>query len=100
VQPIEERDPGHVYHLFPIRAAARDLLQSHLAAAGIETLIHYPVPLSDQPALAAYQPARCPIAAAASRTLLSLPLHPRLSDANAAAVAREVGAFRKGSQPA
>jgi dTDP-4-amino-4,6-dideoxygalactose transaminase len=100
VQPIEERDPGHVYHLFPVRVAERDALQSHLAAAGVETLIHYPVPLTEQPAFAAYEPLHCPAAAEASRTLLSLPLYPRLADANAAAVAHEVGAFRKGSQPA
>jgi dTDP-3-amino-3,4,6-trideoxy-alpha-D-glucose transaminase len=100
VQPIEERDPGHVYHLFPVRVGERDLLQSHLAEAGIETLIHYPVPLHEQPAFATYEPARCPIAAEASRSLLSLPLYPRLADATASSVAREVGAFRKGSQPA
>lgn len=100
VQPIEERDPGHVYHLFPVRAGERDLLRSHLAAVGIETLIHYPVPLTEQPAFATYEPSRCAIATEASRTLLSLPLYPRLADANAAAVAHEIGAFRKGSQPA
>ena len=83
-----------------MRAGERDLLQSHLAAVGIETLIHYPVPLTEQPAFATYEPSRCAIATEASRTLLSLPLYPRLADANAAAVAHEIGAFRKGSQPA
>ena len=33
-----ERDPGHVYHLFPVRARQRAALQDHLRAAGIETL--------------------------------------------------------------
>ena len=37
-------------------------LQAHLAAAGIETLIHYPVPIPRQPALAAERPADCPVA--------------------------------------
>ncbi|MBE3096992.1 MAG: DegT/DnrJ/EryC1/StrS family aminotransferase, partial [Planctomycetes bacterium] len=45
-----ERDAGHVYHLFPVRAQERDRLQAHLSAAGIETLIHYPVPIPRQPA--------------------------------------------------
>ncbi len=47
---VPERDAGHVYHLFPVRSANRDALQHHLRAAGIETLIHYPVPLTAQPA--------------------------------------------------
>ena len=100
VLPIGERDPGHVYHLFPVRAAERDLLQSHLAAAGIETLVHYPVPLTEQPAFASYDLPACPVATEASRALLSLPLYPRLADADAETVAREVGVFLKGSQPA
>ncbi len=55
--PVPERDRGHVYHLFPVRSGRRDALQAHLRAAGIETLIHYPVPLPDQPAFAHASPA-------------------------------------------
>ena len=100
VSPIVERDPGHVYHLFPVRLRDRDRLSAHLAREGIGTLIHYPVPLSAQPAFAAYEPAECPIASAASAELLSLPLHPRLTDADVAHVARQVSAFVKGPLPA
>ena len=45
-----ERDAGHVYHLFPVLSGERDALQARLDAAGIETLIHYPVPIPRQPA--------------------------------------------------
>lgn len=100
VKTIEERDTGHVYHLFPVRVPDRDRLQAHLNAAGIETLIHYPIPLTEQPAFAAYPSSHCPVAAEASRTLLSLPLYPRLADADATHVAEEVGVFMKGTQPA
>jgi dTDP-4-amino-4,6-dideoxygalactose transaminase len=100
VQTIDERDAGHVYHLFPVRVSNRDGLRAHLAAAGIETLVHYPIPLTELPAFAGWQSLPCPVAAAASRTLLSLPLHPRLADADAMAVARAVGTFVKGSGPA
>ena len=96
VSPIVERDPGHVYHLFPVRLPERDGLSAHLAREGIGTLIHYPVPLSAQQAFAAYEPAECPIASAASAELLSLPLHPRLTDADVARVTRSVSAFVKG----
>jgi dTDP-4-amino-4,6-dideoxygalactose transaminase len=89
--PLAERERGHVYHLFAVRSAARDALQASLAAAGIETLIHYPLPLSRQPAFAhASAPAityACPVADRATRELLSLPLHPRLTDAAAERVA-------------
>src|SRR6185295_3665793 len=36
VEPLEERDNGHVYHLFVVRSAERDALQSHLRASGVE----------------------------------------------------------------
>jgi dTDP-3-amino-3,4,6-trideoxy-alpha-D-glucose transaminase len=100
VSPIVERDPGHVYHLFPVRLPDRDALSAHLSQEGIGTLIHYPVPLSAQQAFAAYEPAECPNASAASAELLSLPLHPRLADADVARVARSVSAFVKGQLPA
>jgi dTDP-4-amino-4,6-dideoxygalactose transaminase len=79
VRPIGERDPGHVYHLFPVRSSARPAAQAALHAAGIETLVHYPVPLTEQPAFARFQPPACPVASRAARELLSLPLHPGLS---------------------
>jgi dTDP-3-amino-3,4,6-trideoxy-alpha-D-glucose transaminase len=80
--PVAERDPGHVYHLFPVRASTRQPLQAGMTAAGIETLIHYPVPLNEQPAFASYPAPPCPVAARATRELLSLPLHPGLVDAD------------------
>ena len=79
-QPLPERDPGHVYHLFVVSTDERDALQAHLAASGIETLIHYPVPIPRQPALAAEHPADCPVAARLCDEILSLPLHPALRD--------------------
>jgi dTDP-4-amino-4,6-dideoxygalactose transaminase len=67
-----------VYHLFPVRSAARDAVQSSLRAAGIETLIHYPVPIPQQPALRSEQPADCPVANRVCSEILSLPLYPSL----------------------
>ena len=86
-------DPGHVYHLFVVRSSAREALQAHLAAHGIETLIHYPVPIADQPAMAAAAPAPCPEAARACGEVLSLPLYPALDDADVEIVAAAVSAF-------
>jgi dTDP-4-amino-4,6-dideoxygalactose transaminase len=94
LKPVRERDRGHVYHLFPVRSSARQTLQAAMTAAGIETLIHYPVPLNEQAAFAAYPAPQCPVAARAARELLSLPLHPGLVDADIQRVV--AGSFSEG----
>lgn len=96
VSPVPELDPGHVYHLFPVRSPDRDGLWAHLRAAEVETLIHYPIPLTRQAAFVAYAPAECPVAARVARELLSLPLHPRLDEADVVRVAEAAAAFQKG----
>ncbi|HEY2433693.1 MAG TPA: DegT/DnrJ/EryC1/StrS family aminotransferase [Vicinamibacterales bacterium] len=73
-----ECDPGHAYHLFPVRSADRTGVQAHLRRHGIETLVHYPVPITRQPALAAAHPAECPVADRVCAEVFSLPLHPGL----------------------
>ena len=90
VRIVPERDAGHVYHLFVVRTTNRQPLQRHLRAQGIETLVHYPVPIPRQPALAGEQPATCPIADVACREVVSLPLHPSLGDADVSVVAAAV----------
>jgi dTDP-4-amino-4,6-dideoxygalactose transaminase len=96
VRPVPEVDAGHVYHLFPVRSQERDRLQAHLRAAGIETLIHYPVALQDQEAFASFGPGPCAEAARLAREVLSLPLHPQLNDADLSRVCQAAGAFQKG----
>lgn len=86
-----ECDPGHVYHLFPVRSPAREAVQARLRASGIETLIHYPVPIPRQPALASEQPAQCPIADRVCQEIFSLPLYPTLSSDAIGEVARVLG---------
>ena len=88
-----ECDPGHVYHLFPILTPERDAFQKHLADRGVGTLVHYPIALTDQPALAAYATSPCPVAQRVAREVCSLPLHPQLSDADLSFVADSVLSF-------
>ena len=57
----------------------RTPLQDRLRASGIETLVHYPDAISQQPAFAATDPADCPDAVRAANEVLSLPLYPGLS---------------------
>jgi len=89
-----ECDPGHVYHLFVVRSRRRDELQSHLAASGIETLIHYPVPIPDQDAFAHAPYSDCPVAEQVCSELLSLPLYPAMTEDDVAFVADAVRRFR------
>lgn len=90
-----ERDPGHVYHLFPVLSETRDTFQAHLKAAGVETLIHYPVAIPKQPALAGISTTPCAIAERVCNEVFSLPLHPALSDGEVDTIAAAVHAFRR-----
>jgi dTDP-4-amino-4,6-dideoxygalactose transaminase len=89
-----QSDGGHVYHLFPVLTEHRDGLQRHLSANGVETLIHYPVPIPRQPALAGVRPAECPVADRVSAQVLSLPIYPSLADQDASIVAEAVRAHQ------
>jgi dTDP-4-amino-4,6-dideoxygalactose transaminase len=78
VKVPREFDAGHVYHLFPVLTKRRDAFQAHMASCGIETLIHYPLPIPRQRALASTSPAACPIADRICSEVVSLPFYPSL----------------------
>jgi dTDP-3-amino-3,4,6-trideoxy-alpha-D-glucose transaminase len=80
IEVPRECDAGHVYHLFVVRVRDRDTFQRQLAADGIETLVHYPMPIPRQQAFERITSADCPIADRTCAEVLSLPLHPNLSD--------------------
>lgn len=86
-----------VHHLYVVRCAERDALQSRLAAAGIATSIHYPRALHEQPAFSAFvDDGSFPAATAAAREVLALPCYPELDDASVDAVAAAVRAALAG----
>ncbi|OLC23352.1 MAG: hypothetical protein AUH71_04570 [Thaumarchaeota archaeon 13_1_40CM_4_48_7] len=70
-----------VYHLYAVRVAERELLQKDLAAAGIGTGIHYPIPLHLAKAYEAlgFRHGDFPVAEQAASQVLSLPMFPGLS---------------------
>jgi dTDP-4-amino-4,6-dideoxygalactose transaminase len=79
---------GDVVHLYVVRTAARESLRSHLAAAGIGTDIHYPVPDHRQPSAVAGAPiTRLDKTERACTEVLTLPCYPELTDPEIAAVA-------------
>ncbi|MET0268304.1 MAG: DegT/DnrJ/EryC1/StrS family aminotransferase [Duganella sp.] len=91
-QVPEWADP--VWHLFVVRHPQRDALAQKLAAAGVGTVIHYPVPPHLQPAYAdlGYREGQFPIAEAIHREVLSLPMGPTMSADDAARVVAAVRA--------
>jgi len=79
--PVEREQARHVYHLFVIRTKKRHALQGFLKEKGIETLIHYPVPIHLQKAYAELGRRRgdLPVTEKAAHETLSLPFYPELA---------------------
>jgi dTDP-4-amino-4,6-dideoxygalactose transaminase len=79
IPPIPE---SHVWHLFVIRTAHRDALINQLEAAGIQSLIHYPLPCHLQPVFTdfGHRKGDFPVSERWAEECLSLPLHPFLRE--------------------
>jgi dTDP-4-amino-4,6-dideoxygalactose transaminase len=84
-------DDGAVHHLLVIRVLGgrRDAVRQHLESRGIQSRVHYPLALSQQPALAQWvRP--CPNAESAASEVLSLPIDPLMTDAEVEMVCEAV----------
>ncbi|HJQ34104.1 MAG TPA: DegT/DnrJ/EryC1/StrS family aminotransferase [Pyrinomonadaceae bacterium] len=93
--PRESVDAEHVYHLFVVQTDARDALQRYLSSAGVQTGIHYPVPVHLQPAYAPleHKEGDFPNAESQSRRVLSLPMFAELTEYQIKYVADAVADF-------
>lgn len=82
ITPLEATFARHVYNQYTIRSSRRDELKEHLAADGIPTAIHYPIPLHLQEAFSflEYKKGDFPESEQAAAEVLSLPIYPELSD--------------------
>jgi dTDP-4-amino-4,6-dideoxygalactose transaminase len=79
--PVEESWAKHVYHLYVIRTKKRDKLKEFLGNRGVSTLVHYPVPIHEQPAITSImgtQPALRNTERFA-KEVLSIPMYPALT---------------------
>lgn len=76
----------HVYHTYTIRSDKRDELQRRFTQAGIQTAIHYPIPVHRQTPY--YDPVELPHAECAARQVLSIPMFPGLAREDQLQVAR------------
>jgi dTDP-4-amino-4,6-dideoxygalactose transaminase len=79
--PRERRDVRHVYHLYVVRLAGRDGWRERLTEAGVQTGVHYPIPVHLQPAYRdlGYAAGDFPVCEQASGEVLSLPMFPELT---------------------
>jgi dTDP-4-amino-4,6-dideoxygalactose transaminase len=87
--PDEANWAQAAHHLFVVRTPRRDALQAALSAAGVETLIHYPIPCHLQPAFAdlGFSKGDFPLAEQLADEVLSLPFWPGMGAGEVAAVA-------------
>ncbi|MFB6159804.1 MAG: DegT/DnrJ/EryC1/StrS family aminotransferase [Haloferacaceae archaeon] len=77
--PGEPPRARHAYNQYTVRAENRDALRTHLERAGVDTAVYYPRAIHDQPAYADHDPS-APEAERAAESVLSLPVHPGLTD--------------------
>jgi len=90
--------PGcrHVYHVYVVRSDDRDALRDALGRQGIQTGIHYPIPVHLQPAHAdlGYHAGDFPVAEQVAREVLSLPIFPEMTREQVHTVAAAVAGAR------
>jgi len=82
VKPVEAPWGRHVYHLYVVRTRQRDGFKAYLEAKGVQTVIHYPVPIHLQEAYQdlGYSTGDFPVAERAAHEIVSLPIFPQLRE--------------------
>lgn len=95
VTPHVRSGACHVYHLYVIRTKHREALRDHLNRAGVPTVVNYPKALPFYPAYARLRATESdfPVAHGHSKEILSLPMHPHLTDAEQHQVVSAIKTF-------
>lgn len=90
--PYERPGNRHVYHIYAIRVRQREKFQKAMASAGVQTGIHYPVPVHLQPAYEdlGYKAGDFPHTESAAAEVISLPMFAELNQAQLGYVCRSV----------
>ena len=96
--PKARTNVRHVYHVYAVRLAQRDAWRARLQEMGIQTGVHYPIPVHLQPAYRnlGYGTGDFPVAEAIAREILSLPMFPEMTDGQI----EEVGSVIRAGLPA
>jgi len=87
----------HVYHLYAVRARQRSSVEAALRQWGVETRVHYRIPIHLQEACAylGHGPGDFPQAERAAREVLSIPVHAELSDGQVCVIADALGSLNR-----
>ena len=85
----------NTFHTFVVQLDSRDALRAYLAERGIETAVHYPVPIHLQPAAAAlgHKAGSFPVTETQAQRIVSLPIHQYMQEADIRTVATTIKAF-------
>ena len=91
--PKKREHALHSYHLFVIEVENRENLMKYLLEKGIETQIHYPIPIHKQECYPEYRNIQLPRAESAASHILSLPIHPFLKDGEILKICKVINDF-------
>ncbi len=97
IVPEIKPDRTHVFHQYTIRTEKRDELRKYLKEKGIDTAVHYPIPLHMQPAFSylGYKEKDFPVSERISKEVLSLPVYPEMTDEMVEYVVENIKSFFK-----
>ncbi|HEY3377339.1 MAG TPA: DegT/DnrJ/EryC1/StrS aminotransferase family protein [Armatimonadota bacterium] len=93
--PVTREDTSHVYHQYVLKVTDRARLQQHLQDAGVGSAVHYPCTIPDQPYYQSqgYTSEHLPVARQLADEVLSLPVHPAVSEDDLQTIIAAVRSF-------
>lgn len=86
---------SHVWHLFVLCVEKRDMFSDYLKINGVQTLIHYPIPVHEQGAYKEFSSLSLPISEEIHKKVLSIPLSPVMSENDISQVIKVINAYRE-----
>lgn len=93
IVPSWDFSERHVFHLFVIRCKSRNKLKAYMDKQGIQTAIHYPIPIHRQEAYKHLNHLSLPIAEQISKEVLSLPMSPVLKEEEITYICQKLNAY-------
>ena len=95
--PYENKNEYHTFHTYVIQTKKRNELKNFLLSKGIETSIHYPVPIHLQPASKkfSYKKGDFLVTESQSKQILTLPINENLSNSNIVEISKLINSFLK-----
>lgn len=91
--PYADKRAEHVYHQYTIKSKNRDALKMHLEKNGVGSAIYYPAPLHTIDVLKAGK-VNCPVTEQIGKEVLSLPVHPKLTEGDLQSIASAIKSFK------